>query len=221
MRALTRHDPICRATRKENTWPAQRALNRDDTLVARELQHRLRNTLAIVVALANQTLQSASKAEIRAFQERLMALGRTHDLLSEKRWAGVDLRALAASILAPYDDGSRRIQISGPDIEVDARHAILFGTSLSELATNAAKHGALSVRSGRVEISWSAEHGVLQMSWRESGGPAVTRPTKSGFGSRYIELSFRGVGGFSEIAYLRQGVCCRLAIAIPDTAPRD
>jgi two-component sensor histidine kinase len=159
----------------------------------RELSHRAKNQLAVVVAMARRTAEnSRNMAEFeKVFSERLMALARSTDLLVHQNWRGVALNGLVEAHLEPFaGDKGGRLHISGPLIEIGPEAAQSIGLALHELATNAAKYGALSVPEGRVTVSWrfaGAAGELLRLEWKESGGPPVEDPTRTGFGSLVIQ----------------------------------
>jgi two-component sensor histidine kinase len=164
------------------------------TLMVNELTHRVKNTLATVQSIAGQTFRnSADPAEAtRKFDERLRALGDVYDLLSGERWANADLREIVHDALEPFAaSGTHRVNISGPEIRLAPRAALMVSLVLHELATNATKYGALSVPAGQVSVSWMpVEPDRMQLIWREQGGPPTQPPTRRGFGSRLIEEGF-------------------------------
>jgi PAS domain S-box-containing protein len=164
--------------------------NQRQRLLLDELNHRVKNTLATVQAIAQQTLRGAATPEVfaAAFEARLLALSQTHNALTDSQWAGAGLRQILLQELGPY--GAERILMSGPDVHLPARVALSLGMVFHELATNAAKYGALST-SGRLLLDWSlSEDGeTLRFEWRETGGPPARRPQRKGFGSRLIERS--------------------------------
>jgi two-component sensor histidine kinase len=176
----------------------QRAEERQ-TLLIRELHHRVKNTLATVQAIVGSTARTASSIEsfYEAFVGRIMSLAHTHSVLTEATWQTASLRGLLENELRPYADGAMtpsptaRVSLEGPPVDLPSEIAVPIGMAIHELTTNAAKYGALSNRSGRVEIAWSvAERDgrhVLDFAWRESGGPPVTPPTRRGFGSRLLD----------------------------------
>ena len=167
-------------------------------LLIQELNHRVKNTLAAVQSIATQTLRNAkSTAEARtAFDSRLMALAKAHDVLTLERWAGADLRKVVADFIAAYSADGRapRFRINGPDLLLRPQSALALAMALHELATNAIKHGALSNGTGAVEIDWRVSRGERQrfnLRWVESGGPPVNKPGRRGFGSRLIDSVWR------------------------------
>ena len=161
-------------------------------LLMGEVNHRSKNLLTLVLAIARQTVATTSDDFIDRFQERILALSVSQELLVRNRWTGVHLDKLARSQLAHFSDLiGTRIKISGPPLLVSASAAQTLGMALHELATNAGKYGALSSDAGRVEVAWGVEHGngpgdTFLMSWRESGGPIVKAPAHNGFGSAVI-----------------------------------
>jgi len=192
------------------------AQERHDVMVA-ELNHRVKNTLATIQALARYTHQSADSltAYVADFDRRIQALATSHTLLSEASWAQTDLRTLIAAHLAPYGTAAN-IMLDGPDVALLVRAAAPLGIVLHELATNAAKYGALSA-GGQVSVAWgiSGNHGnrVLKITWVESGGPVVAMPTREGFGTFTVNriIPFQ-CGGRSALRYLPQGVECDIEL---------
>jgi two-component sensor histidine kinase len=157
-------------------------------LMNAELGHRMKNTLAMVQAIASQTLKDVEpEVAVRAFTDRLGSLGRAHDVLLRQSWTSTSLGRVAEATLAPLA-GSGQIQLDGPEITIGSRASLALSLMLHELATNAAKYGALSAPSGEVALDWTVEDGRLRLRWRESGGPAVREPARQGFGSRLIDM---------------------------------
>lgn len=169
------------------------------TLLIRELHHRVKNTLATVQAIVGSTARTASSIETfyEAFVGRIKSLAHTHSVLTEATWQTAQLSDLLLSELRPYaevsDEGGAegRVSLDGPAIDLPSEIAVPVGMAIHELTTNAAKYGALSNRVGRVAVTWSLEPGgpagTLKFSWRESGGPPVRAPTRQGFGSRLLQ----------------------------------
>lgn len=186
------------------------------TLLINELNHRVKNTLATVQSIASQTLRNASTMPEakEAFEGRLMALARAHDVLTTESWEGAELRNIVAQALAPYRSfGEDRLTIRGPEVRLSPRIALALSMALQELTTNAVKHGSLSNTTGRVDIAWDiarAEPGSrLHLRWQESGGPPVQPPIRQGFGSRLIERSLaRELNGDVQITFHPEGVLC-------------
>jgi two-component sensor histidine kinase len=181
-------------------------------LLVQELNHRVKNTLAVLQSIAGQTFRNAARSERDAFEGRLGALAKAHDLLSEEKWQGAEMQDVVARVLAPYAVAdSRRLRIGGPKVPLTPPRAVMMSMILHEIATNAAKYGALSNESGVVTIDWKVQHDPgydkLQLSWVETGGPRVHAPTRKGFGSRLIERGARDqLGGSATADFLPGGV---------------
>ncbi|CAN5822823.1 hypothetical protein BH11PSE3_BH11PSE3_39990 [soil metagenome] len=190
-----------------------------------ELNHRVKNTLSIVQSLAQQTLRTRPvPAEfVEAFSDRLESLSRAHSLLTREAWRGASLRDVVATALAAFIDEDRPIDIGGDPATVPASTTITLGLVLHELATNAAKYGALSVAEGRLSIRWSAVDtgaGIeIDLRWQEENGPAVAPPTRKGFGSRLLAGSAQQLDGKFEIDYAVEGVRARLRFSVPGPIP--
>lgn len=179
---------------------------RRQSLLINELNHRVKNTLATVQSLVQQTLRNAPDPS--AFQAdlmgRLIALSRTHDLLTQSSWEGAFLNDVLDVELAPYGGGSKpRYELKGPRVYLPSQAVLSLGLVSHELATNAAKYGALSRPDGRVSISWTQGTSGLKIEWIEQGGPPITAPTRKGFGSRLIERSIRSDLGGAFLAEFR------------------
>jgi len=183
-----------------------------------ELNHRVKNTLATVQAIARQSFRSSAvgSQERDTFEARLQAMSRAHDLLTRESWDGTDMAAVVGEVLAPYQ--GERFQIGGPDLRLTPRMALALTLALHELATNAAKYGALSVPTGQVAITWTVTPGDspnLTLRWQESGGPPVVPPKEKGFGSRLIERSLAlELGGEVHISYEPRGVVCDVSAPV-------
>lgn len=174
------------------TVEAQATLN----LANQELAHRLKNTLALVQAIASQTLRSVADHEaIAAFENRLQALAGAHDVLYRQTWGAVSLKQVISDALRPHGDW-RQIRITGPDLAIGSGTTMSFALYIHELATNAIKYGALRSEHGQVEVEWAVSDGTFNLSWRETGaGPAV-QPVRTGFGSKLLD---RGLGNQSVV----------------------
>jgi PAS domain S-box-containing protein len=186
-------------------------------LLINELNHRVKNTLATIQSIAGQTMRNApSLPQARAdFEDRLLALSRTHDILTRRTWEGAGVAEIVAGAVQPYGDG--RFEVDGPNLNLPPQTALSIAMALHELATNAAKYGALSVPEGRVDLHWSYADRVLRLTWRECDGPAVSPPSRRGFGSRLIERSLAGeLGGEVELTFAPKGVVCTMAAPLPD-----
>jgi PAS domain S-box-containing protein len=189
------------------------AAERDRQLLTDELEHRVKNTLALVQAMVSQSLRNAvTPDEARlAIESRLVSLGRAHDILTSKSWAAAPIGAIIEAATSLHSSEAERITVTGPDLQVKGRAALGLSMALHELCTNAAKYGALSNAAGRVDIRWTAigagDEAVFELVWKETGGPAVVAPSRRGFGSRLIEASFSGDPDSSaRIEYPTDGV---------------
>jgi PAS domain S-box-containing protein len=187
-------------------------------LLAREVDHRARNALALVQSIVRLTRSDNIKSYITAVDGRIGALARAHTLLAQSRWQGADLARLVNEELAPFrTDGPERITIAGPDVSLEPRTAQTLALALHELATNAAKYGALSVQSGQVAVDWDLQpHGLL-LGWTESGGPPPQPPAAPGFGIRLISASIeRQLAGEAVFHWRPEGLYCTLRVPCPD-----
>ena len=179
-------------------------------LLLNELNHRVKNTLA--------TVQSVREG----LANRLFALSQAHNVLVYENWAGADLRTLLSEVLAPYERDPSPIHLEGPPVRLHPSQAVSVSLACHELATNAAKYGALSTPGGRVEVSWNLAHNgegarFLTLLWTESGGPAVAPPTREGFGARLIRQTFAAEkGGRAQVQFLPEGAHCSLLLALKD-----
>jgi two-component sensor histidine kinase len=161
-------------------------------LMNNELKHRVKNTLSMVGAIAAQSLRGAEKEASTTFQKRLEAFGRAHDVLTNEAWATATVGDVVSIALRPHKDSSRRFAIDGPPIVISAKHTIALTLALHELATNAAKYGALSVEDGQIGIAWAIAgspegKSLFTFTWKEHGGPKVGRPVRQGFGTQIVE----------------------------------
>ncbi len=191
-------------------------------LLIDELNHRVKNTLAILQAIAVQTFRSASKAERVKFEGRLGALAEAHNLLSKEKWQGSELHDVVGRVLQPYLlNNPERVRMFGPNVPLSPRLAVVLSMIVHEIATNAAKYGALSNDTGTVALDWEviAENAKpkLRLIWTEAGGPRVVAPVKRGFGSRLIERSARDqLGGEATVDFLPRGVVYKVVCSLED-----
>ena len=193
-------------------------------LLLGELNHRTQNTLATVQAIAAQTFRGAALAEaLQTFQGRIQALASVHGLLGREDWLAVGLDELIDQILRPFglgDGGGARVSVDGPEARLPPKTALTLALVFEELATNAAKYGALSTPAGKIRLSWtiaSTDRGErMRILWTEAGGPLVTPPVRKGFGSRLIEGGLaQELGGEVRLDYALSGVVCRIDIPVP------
>jgi PAS domain S-box-containing protein len=192
------------------------------SLLVRELHHRVKNTLATVQAIMVSTARSAETIEDfkTALIGRIASLAKTHRLLTDEERA-VAFADILHNELAAFDDGSEgRITLRGPEVYLSSQLAVSLGMAMHELTTNAAKHGALSVHSGKVDVTWSvtieATRRTLNFDWVESGGPTVSPPERQGFGSRLLEFVLPGqIQAKASIDYQPEGVRMHCSVPMP------
>jgi two-component sensor histidine kinase len=191
-------------------------------MLIEELNHRVKNTLAVLQSIATQTFRSASRAEREKFEGRLGALAETHNLLSQSKWQSAELQDVAVRVLQPYRlNNPERVRMFGPNVPLSPRLAVVLSMILHEIATNAAKYGALSNDSGTVTLDWEviqeSAGRKLRLVWTEAGGPPVTAPVQRGFGSRLIERSTRDqLGGEATVDFLPRGVVYTIDCALEE-----
>ncbi|AZO53749.1 MULTISPECIES: CheR family methyltransferase [unclassified Mesorhizobium] len=190
-----------------------------------ELQHRVKNILATITALTSRMIRSSSSMSdfSTSFQERLQAMARTHEFLSSHNWEGADLEELIRATLSPYSGAERRhVLIHGRRIRLNASAAATLGLVFFELASNAAKYGAFSVESGRIEVSWPEQkHDRVTILWEETGGPSLSQPAKKNFGTTFIQQSLQyELGGTVDLQFKPSGLVCVLDLPLPQLEVR-
>jgi PAS domain S-box-containing protein len=185
-------------------------------VLAREAEHRSKNLLASVQAAVKLSQAETPDGLKQAIEGRIRALANVHSLFVETRWIGAELSTIASQELAPYSESDRRrVRIEGPQVLLEPNMAQAIAMTLHELATNAAKYGALSVPSGQVDLQWlHAADGQLTLRWTETGGPAVEPPTRKGFGSRIIEQMMRQLGGKVRFEWDAAGLACEITLKV-------
>ncbi len=191
-------------------------------LLLNELNHRVKNTLATVQAIAAQTLRNARDlpSAKEALERRIHAMAKAHDLLTARAWAGADLMDVVIRALEAFPPA--QVRMSGNAIDLTPRYALTLSLALHELATNATKYGAMSQSGGRVNVQWNVLNGMLQLDWQESGGPPVVPPTQKqkGFGSRLLEeLVARDLGGGTMVNYDVAGLRCSINVRLEAANP--
>jgi PAS domain S-box-containing protein len=199
----------------------RKAAEERQALLAREVDHRAKNALALVQSIVRLTRASDIKAYTTAVEGRIRALSRAHTILSLSRWQGADIRGLVEEELAPYRTGdTTKADASGPDVSLQPAAAQSLALALHELVTNAAKYGALSSISGHVKLTWELNPGTLALRWTESGGPATQAPSSPGFGTRIITASVEGqLGGQATFDWRPEGLQCVLTVPREDMNP--
>ena len=192
-------------------------------LLMKELEHRIKNTLAIVQSIANQTFRQSGldPAAQQAFAARLASLGNIHAVLTQRSWDSADLHEIITSAVGPHSSTeSKRFEIDGPILRLAPQAAVTLSMAVHELCTNAVTYGALSAAAGSVEIKWSIDKNQFRWSWREQSGPPVVPPAQTGFGTRLIERSLATqLSAEVKIVYEPAGVVC--TIDAPLSAVRD
>jgi two-component sensor histidine kinase len=177
-------------------------------LLVNELNHRVKNTLAIVQSIAALTLKDVDPGVRAAFEERLLTLSAAHGLLTDESWDGAHLDAVARASLRA---GRDRISFEGEDLRLRPKSAVALSMALHELGTNALKYGALSVEQGSVTVRWSTGGGRFRLRWEERGGPPVVPPARRGFGSRMIERGLAAeLRGEAHIDWRPEGMVCTI-----------
>ena len=194
-------------------------------LLVDELNHRVKNTLAIVQGIAQQSLKDATDPVIarNAFEGRLAALSEAHNLLTREHWGAVSMAQIIGDAVAPHGRDAGRFELHGPDLPILPKTAISLALAIHELATNAVKHGALSRPEGGVTIRWARIPGDgrprLSLVWQEHGGPEVSAPTRRGFGTRMIERGLAAeLGGTAKIDFRPEGLVCTVDAPLPEGA---
>jgi two-component sensor histidine kinase len=186
------------------------------TLLAREVDHRARNALAVVQAIVRLTHANSQEGYVAAVEGRIHALAQAHTLLSETRWQGAHIERLVSEEMAPYRGaGTSRVSIGGPPVFLSAEKAQNLALALHELATNSAKYGALSAANGVLKVSWQSEPDGMTLHWQESGGPPVTAPASQGFGTKILNASIKHqLGGNVTWDWQSSGLHCTLQIPL-------
>jgi PAS domain S-box-containing protein len=192
-------------------------------LLAREVDHRAKNALALVQALVRLTRATSVEEFVAAVEGRILSLSRVHSILSQSRWEGADLASLLRDELAPFDLADKaRIALEGPDVLLDSSAAQTLALALHELATNTAKYGALSAPSGRLSVSWQLEGRDLIIRWIEQGGPTVSPPTRQGFGTSAIVAGVKHQqGGDVRFDWNEPGLDCTIRLPLKGAFASD
>jgi two-component sensor histidine kinase len=191
----------------------RKQIERKGAVLAREAEHRFTNILATIsatVELSQSDTPEGLKAVIRG---RIQALANAHALFVESHWEGAELTRLVALELSAYQTGGGRVQIEGQEIMLDPTVAQALAVTVHELATNAAKYGALSTPGGKLRMAWSlSPEGSITIRWTELDGPIVTAPTRKGFGSRAMNSLIQQIGGTIAFDWRENGLCCDVTV---------
>jgi len=183
-------------------------------LLAREVDHRAKNALALAQSIVRLTRGENVKSYIRSVEGRITALARVHTVLSLSSWQGAEIAKLIDEELAPYSTGEQ-IELHGAEVQLQPATAQTVALALHELVTNSAKYGALSALTGRLSVNWEIKAGVLDIVWVEAGGPAVEIPASRGFGTRSVIASIESqLGGKAEFDWRPEGLVCRLSVPL-------
>lgn len=188
-------------------------------LLLAELGHRMKNSFAVIQAIAHQTFQAegGTATAYKAFSKRLRSLSISHDLLLQEKWEAAPLRKVLERILNGLGDFEHASEMDGPQIMLPGRTVISFTLVIHELATNAMKYGSLSVHGGTVNICWEKQGEALALHWRERGGPRISKPATSGFGTRLIKQALSPVTGASaNIDYQEDGLVCQIFLPLSE-----
>jgi PAS domain S-box-containing protein len=201
----------------------RKAADERQKLLLDELNHRVKNTLATVQSIAMQTIRNAKQPSLfdMAFVERLHALAQAHDLLTEASWEGASLADVIERTLRPRAPlgEDHRVGFTGPPVRLSPNAAVTLNMVFHELATNAARYGALSAPEGRVDVTWALDRDtpVILLEWLETGGPPAAAPARRGFGSRLIEQALpREMGGEAHLSFLPAGLRCHMRMPLSD-----
>lgn len=213
-----KHGKIIGASKVARDITEKKRAEEMQRLLLGELNHRVKNMLAIVQSIATQTLRRAASPDefAKSFTGRVQAIARAHTLFTRDSWQGTDIRDLVRDQLLMDDEEDSRISVSGDSVTLEPQRAMSFSMILHELGTNARKYGALSVPSGRLSLQWSLDQNAdLVLNWVERGGPLVHAPLRQGFGTTLIEKGLKAHGGQAEIRYDAEGLSCDIRLPLP------
>jgi len=188
-------------------------------LLAREVDHRAKNALALAQSIVRLTRAGDLKDYVRAVEGRISALARVHTILSLSNWQGAEIWRLIEEEISPYATGAR-IEIEGPELKLAPATAQTLALAVHELITNSAKYGALSTHSGRLRVEWEVQDDVLRFVWQERDGPKVEKPVARGFGTRSVIASIESqLGGTADFDWRAEGLICRLSVPLGGEMP--
>ncbi|WP_024509219.1 HWE histidine kinase domain-containing protein [Bradyrhizobium sp. ARR65] len=188
-------------------------------LLAREVDHRAKNALALAQSIVRLTRGATLKEYIQAVEGRISALARVHTILSLSNWQGAEIGRLVDEEISPYSTGEQ-IELYGPELQLEPATAQTLALAVHELVTNSAKYGALSSHSGRLKIRWEVRPDLLQIFWEERDGPLVQTPISRGFGTRSVIASIESqLGGRADFDWRAEGLICRLSVPLGKDFP--
>jgi PAS domain S-box-containing protein len=214
---FSRDDRLARISGVTVDITDQKQAQERQLLLTREVEHRARNLLAVVQSMLRLTKANNIQDYMAAVEGRIGALSRAHMLLSECRWEGAYLRRLVNEELNHYRDGrSNAISADGPELLLESSRAQTIALALHELATNAAKHGALATPSGRLQLNWKREDDTLHLDWAESGGAKIRAPKSLGYGVEVISASIEHLGGHVDFDWRPEGMRCKLSVPLTE-----
>jgi PAS domain S-box-containing protein len=205
---------IVGASKSARDITAQKRTQEQIAILAREAEHRSKNLLATVQATVSLSQSDTPEGLKQAIEGRIQALAKVQSLFVQTRWIGAELSAIASQELSPYSQKDQgRVHIDGPQVLLEPNAAQVVAVTLNELATNAAKYGALSVPNGKISLKWLPEaDGRLILHWREIGGPVVKTPTHQGFGTRVIERMIDQLKGKARFDWHADGLVCEITL---------
>jgi PAS domain S-box-containing protein len=211
---ILEHGRVIRVLATSRDVTSERLAESHRQLLVNELNHRVKNTLATVQSIANQSLRNAGvEPAVRdALEGRLMAIAATHNVLTDQNWSAASLRQIIDGSVTPYRAHPRQLTITGDDLRVSPKPAVVMALAFHELAINALKYGALSAPAGHVDVRWSIEpDDELCIEWSEHGGPLVRPPERRGFGTRIVEAALPSeLGGAVAVDYRAEGLRCSI-----------
>lgn len=214
------HGNIVAASKIARDISGRKRAEAQRNLLVAELNHRVKNTLATVISIARQSFPGTAISKAReAFDARIRGLAQTHGRLADANWQSVSLETLFADEFAPYRQSeSRNVSLEGPQVDISPKCALTLGLAIHELATNAAKYGALTTDRGMVDVKWSVDphDQMLDISWTEHDGPAVSSPGRSGFGRLLLERALvSDLGSEVHLHFDPGGLRCHIRIPAP------